>query len=276
MQKEIEMTNTQLNELDGVWLDTNVLISLLYEKAILTNKTQLNVKKVLLLGHTIHISTLALEELILSKNTANISSNYVENRIQSLFEPAQVLFHDPPPFNMEQLEKVGIKVLPSHKIDHPKLSHFDQIMILQSVLSECPILSEDKVVINAIQNVGKQFKIPFPIDEIRLEKVKIEDILRTPGSMRSILFNSLKEIKNISDIEIQKEKLRQKVSDLLQSNEILSDLAKPKATETILWTLLDLTTSILPIPLPTTPIASYLQFRRYKKATKNDPIRTNR
>jgi len=195
MQKEIEMTNTRPNEFDGVWLDTNILISLLSEKAILTDKTQLNVKKVLLLGHTIHISTLALQELILPKNATSRSSNYVENKIQSLFEPARVLFHDPPPFDMEQLEQADIRVLPGHKINYQRLSHFDQIMILQSVLSGCPILSEDKVFINAIQDVGKQFEIPFPIDETRLEKVTIEEILSTPGSMRSILFNSLKEIK---------------------------------------------------------------------------------
>jgi len=196
---EAGITNTQTDEFDGVWLDTSVLITLLSGKANLTDKTQLNVKKVLLCGHTIRICTLALQEL--SKNFAIGVSDNIEKQIQSLFDPAPVLFHEPPPFTIEQIERAGIRVLPDYKINHQRLSDIDQLMILQSVLSRCPILSEDTVLIDAIQYFGKQVEIPFPIDEKRLEKVKIEDILSTPGSMRSILIDSLREIDKTLDLK---------------------------------------------------------------------------
>jgi len=61
---------------------------------------------------------------------------------------------------------------------------------------------------------------------------------------------------------------------LLTENEELRAIAKPDFSKTMTWTMIELVAGLSPIPIPTTPLAHLIHWRRFMRTRKHDGPRT--
>ncbi len=195
----------------------------------------------------------------------------------------------------ERLEDIFYKFNQITPYRRNRMANFhDAILILTSEALNVPILSADQKIRLLAPIPEFELSVPFPFDTDVLKEISIDELMALSSPLRQIYktaFFTLKDqasqlysleseadrLKRKGDIQDKIsvgtkdaiKNLNQKVEELKESEKFWKKASMPDGKKTILWTVVECATGLLPFPVPTSPIAYFIDVFRHKRLIKS-------
>ena len=177
-------------------------------------------------------------------------------------------------------------MLQSEGLTHPNSVEHDARLILTAKTLSLPILTMDKDIIVMAGEAISELEVPFPFDVDAIDEIELDELIDLAAPMRNLYrkaFIRLNEdvsthedlranLQNREGFIVKQHNIMEELSAELQEAQAASkqwqDLAKPRANEAIIWTIVETLLGLAPFPVPTTPVTFFVQVVKYRKVEK--------
>ena len=165
-----------------------------------------------------------------------------------------------------------------------KIAEHDARLIFTSKALSLPIFTLDQKIITVAGESISQLKVPFPFNSGEIAKIEVDELIELAEPFRNLYRKAFVRInEDISTVGNLRTSLQEKEKLIVKQHNILDelsaelrdthlkskqwqDLAKPKLSESITWTIVETLLGFTPFPIPTSPVTFFVQAHRYKKA----------
>lgn len=153
------------------------------------------------------------------------------------------------------------------------LSLVDRQLAIHSIIDDIPVYTKDKRILSIVGRKSVHLELPSPFNDTSLSAVQMADLIALSPPLARLLRQAIQHLQAQlaqSDEFEQARKsqaltiaeLDRQLYEVVRENRDLRKLAKPDFAEAAAWTTLELILGFLPIPIPTTPISTFIQSKR--------------
>lgn len=178
---------------------------------------------------------------------------------------------------------------------HQLLLH-DALLIVVSDATGVPILTMDRKIHRLAPKRIFEVAAPLPFDLEALRAVPFADAFDLSAPLRSVYRQAIdrfrakaralaevestakrldRDLSLFRDVaqgqEAEMGRLRAQLLDVMRSERFWREAARPDCRATLAWTLAELAVSLLPFPIPTTPLAHFVEARRHSARERKQP-----
>ena len=242
------------------------------------NQALMDIKRILLLGGRLQMHDSVVFELrraLKNRKISNADNDGIIEEIHSII-PSNILRIETVP-NKVRRELRKIKKSETYNPDEfSNMSLVDRQLTLHSSLFNIPVFTYDNQILSILGKSKVQIDLPFPFNDEIVSKLPFDELCDLSPAMRSLIENAIQKIKNsqlkINELKRSSTHLQKQVNDLIISNEDLKEIASPNIGECATWTVIEIALGFIPIPIPTTPITSFIQSRRLKNLDREEGL----
>jgi len=199
------------------------------------------------------------------------------------------------PDNKKRLDDIFYKFNQITPYMRNRMANFhDAILILTSEALSVPILSADQKIRLLAPIPEIELSVPFPFNTDVLREVSIDELMELSSPLRQIYKTAFFTLKNqashLYSLESETDRLKmkgeiqdkiivgtkdaiknlnQEVEKLKESEIFWKKASMPDGKKTILWTVVECATGLLPFPVPTSPISYFIDVFRHKRLFKS-------
>ena len=285
------------DDLSGsVLVDTNLLLAQFY-----VPDSSLNVEFVRRAENTLKVAAFTSRFLLIAHGTlselkATLERAQADGKLQGEMRDTENILNylvespifkvvDNAPIESDTSSTLAQHFWPPHKSLRAR-KHDIQLLGTSKVL-KAPILTQDL----SLMAFGKllaatpavQLDFPFPLDAKSLEQIQLNEIYHLSAPVRALYAKAIAKIQDdtfkVENLELDVntrneligqhqqtiDQLATELEEELLISKELKKLAAPNVPETIIWTIIELALGILPLPVPTSPLAHFIQMRRFQK-----------